>query len=129
MDVLIGYHRVLVEALLGIVFLNMLIPYLLRSNLMKLVKYTRIGYFAFWALWAMVAFSGLIVFIFMREPLTLAVVVMLAAIVILPLLDGYRAITLKKIWQTKQPGLSFNGKVLSLEALVIAATTAIAIIY
>jgi len=129
MKLLINYHTLLVEILLGVVVLNLALHYLLRNNLIKMVKWVRIGYFTFWAFWAMVAFSGLIVFVFMKQPINSPVILMIVAIVILPILDGYRAIKLRNIWlNSGESGFKFSAKVLMLEILIIAVTTIFAII-
>ena len=129
MKVLINYHLFLVEIFLGVVFFNLIIHYFLQNNLLKMVKWVRIGYFTFWALWSMVAFSGLIVFVFMKQPLNLPVILMIVATIILPILDGYRAIKLRSIWlNSGESGFKFSAKVLMLEILIIAITTIFAII-
>lgn len=127
MDVLIATHRHLVEGLLLVILLNLFVPAMLRARPDQRVLWTRIGYFAFWALWSMVLFSGLIVFVFMREPLTASVLAMLAAAVVLPLLDGYRAIRLKKLWMAGKEGLSFSMKILGTEMLLVLAVTGLAL--
>ncbi len=126
MDILVSYHSFLVYGLIGVILLNILISYGIK-DFNKLIKYTRIGYFTFWALWAMVLFAGLVVFVFMKQPLTLAVVTMLVVSVILPILDGYRAIKLKKIWLDGNLGRSFSIKLLIIELIIVIATTLLAI--
>ena len=127
MDVLIATHRHLVEGLLLVILLNLFVPAMLRARPDRRVLWTRIGYFAFWALWSMVLFSGLIVFVFMREPMTPSVIGMLAAAVVLPLLDGYRAIRLKKLWIAGEEGLGFSMKILGVEMLLVLAVTGLAL--
>ena len=125
MEVLIGYHRHLVEALLLVLGVNLLLPYLLRHDLPKRVFYTRIGYFVFWAAWAMVAFSGLMVWIFAGRPHTLPVDLMIVLVLLLPILDGYRAIRLKKLWLAEQDGIGFSMAVVGIE---IALVTLVAVL-
>ncbi|WP_456458128.1 hypothetical protein [Nitratifractor sp.] len=127
MDVLIATHRHLVEALLLVILLNLFVPAMLRSSPARRVLWTRIGYFAFWAFWSMVLFSGLIVFVFMREPFTPAVIAMLVVAVLLPILDAYRAIRLKALWKNAEEGLNFSMKVLGTEMLLILAVTGLAL--
>ncbi|WP_457603223.1 hypothetical protein [Nitratifractor sp.] len=127
MDVLIATHRHLVEALLLVILLNLFVPAMLRSSPARRVLWTRIGYFAFWAFWSMVLFSGLIVFVFMREPFTPAVIAMLVVAVLLPILDAYRAIRLKALWKNGEEGLNFSMKVLGTEMLLVLAVTGLAL--
>jgi hypothetical protein len=126
MDVLIGYHRHLVEGWLLVMLLNLLLPWALKNADVKRVFYTRIGYFAFWALWAMVLFSGLMVWIFAGRPMTLPIEAMIAAGALLPLLDGYRAIRLKRIWLSGAKGIAFSSQVVAVEILLLLAVTSLA---
>ena len=125
MDVLVSYHSFLVYALAGIILLNMFISYSVK-DFTKLIQYTRIGYFAFWAIWAMVVFSGLVVYMFMKQPMNLGVITMIIVSVILPFIDGYRAIKLKKIWLDGNMGRGFSIKLLATELIIVIATTLLA---
>ena len=127
MDFLIATHRHLVEGLLLVMFLNLGLPYLLRENPPRRIFTTRIGYFGFWMLWAMVLFSGLIVFVFMKQPMTTPVIAMLILSVALPILDAYRAIRLKKIWLQGETGLGFSSKILLAEILLVTGVMQLAI--
>jgi hypothetical protein len=128
MDILISYHRVLVEILLGAIFLNIFIVYSTKNNFEKTIKWSRIGYFIFWAIWAMVVFSGLIVFVFMKQKLNLAIDTMILASIALPLLDGYRAIKVAKIWQEGKVAFTLALKILLLEVAAVTAVTILAIV-
>jgi hypothetical protein len=75
----------------------------------------------------MVLFAGLVVFVFMKQPLTLSVIVMIAASIALPFIDGYRAINLGKIWRSGEIGSSFSKKMLLIELAVMVATVALAL--
>jgi hypothetical protein len=48
LDEIISYHRYMVEILLFVLILNLLLPFLLKQNIEKMVFWTRIGYFAFY---------------------------------------------------------------------------------
>ena len=127
MELLITYHRNIVEGLLLVTVLNLFLPWAFSKNIVRMIFWTRIGFFAFWALWAMTLFTGLIVFVFMKQKLTIPVDIMIAAGVLLPFLDGYRAVKLRKIWQKELTGLKFNAIVTVIEILVIVAVTLMAI--
>ncbi len=127
MDVLIGYHRHLVEGLLLILLLNLSLPWILQSSPEKRIFYTRVGYFAFWALWSMVAFSGLMVWLFAGRPLTLPVIGMLILTGLLPLLDIYRAVRLKRLWLSGSTGLGFNSAIIGLELALTIGVTLLAV--
>ena len=122
LDEIIGYHRWAAEGLLAVMAINLLIPYLLRQNIVRMVFWVRVGYFAFWAFWTMTAFAGLIDWIFTRQALPGRVIVMIVVALILPVLDGYRAIRLKRIWLAGGDGVGFNTAIVGSElALTLGA--------
>ena len=122
MDLLISYHRLLVEGLLLVLCLNLLLPWFLRDNLTRRILVTRIGFFTFWAFWAMTVFSGLIVWIFAGRHLSLSIFIMWGAMLLLPALDIYRAVKLRRLWMEEKEGLGFNAVILLLEILVLIGT-------
>jgi hypothetical protein len=122
---LITYHSFLAYALIAVIVLNYVAAS--GSDYNKVVKRTRIGFFSFWGVWSMVLFAGLVVFVFMKQPLTLSVIVMIAASIALPFIDGYRAINLGKIWRSGEIGSSFSKKMLLIELAVMVATVALAL--
>ena len=128
MNYLISYHKFLVEAWLFVIVLNIVVPMLFKKSQFKFIQTTRIGFFAFWALWAMAIFSGTIVFVFAKAKVTAAILFMIIASIILPILDGYRAIKLTKLWRSGELGLAFSLKVLTLEVIIIAAVVIYTII-
>jgi len=126
MEVLVSYHSFLVYTLLGVVVLNLLVSYFIK-DFEKFIFYSRIGYFMFWAAWAMSVFAGLIVFVFMKNPINLSTITMIIASILLPIIDGYRAIKLRKLWLSGSLGSSFSIKLLLLELAIILVTILIAI--
>ncbi|WP_456393864.1 hypothetical protein [Nitratifractor sp.] len=126
MESLIGVHRHLVEGWLLVMGLNLLLPYALRRRPERRILWTRIGYFAFWAFWTMVGFSGLMVWIFAGRPMDLSIVLMWALIAIMPLLDAYRAIHLKKLWNSGEEGIGFSMAIVAAEIASVTAVTLLA---
>ena len=122
MDYLISYHKYLVELLLFIIIANIVVQVAFRANFERLVKFSRIGYFTFWAFWAMVAFSGLVIFAFQKGALNSAVIVMIVSVVLLPVLDGYRAIKVGRLWRKDNKGVKLSIAIMLAEIAVIAAT-------
>ena len=122
MNYLIAYHKYLVELLLFVIVANIVVQVAFRGNFERLVKFSRIGYFTFWAFWAMVAFSGLVVFAFQKGALSSAVIVMIASIIVLPILDGYRAIKAGKLWRENNKATKLSIAIMIIEIAVIAAT-------
>ena len=128
MNTLIAYHNTLVQLLFAIVLINAALAYFLKDKMLKFVTYSRIGYFAFWAAWAMAVFAGLIVFVFMKNPINIKTITMIIASILLPFLDGYRAIKLRKIWLSQnESGYKLSLTILAIELIIIIATTIIAI--
>jgi len=84
-----------------------------------------VGYFVFWAFWTMVAFSGLMVWLFAWRPHTPAVDLMILLVFILPGLDAYRAVKLRKIWLRGGDGVGFSMAVVAIE---IALTTLVTVL-
>lgn len=125
MDVLIHYHFLMVEGLMFVMLINLFLPIALRGDIQRYILYTRIGYFAFWALWSMSIFSGLILFVFTRHQLTLRVDAMIALALILPILDGYRAIKNKKLWLSGNSGASFSMSIVGVELLLTLIVVAL----
>jgi len=127
MNIIISYHFYLVIGLLGIMVLNLSLPAIYKIDHERLVLYTRIGYFAFWALWSMVLFSGLIVLVFMRLKMGWSVWLMLLLSAVLPLLDGFRAIKMKKLWQDDRSADSFSGRIVLSEIILTMSVVGIAL--
>jgi len=122
MNYLISYHKYLVEILLFVIVANIAVQLIFKDNFERLVKFSRIGYFTFWAFWAMVAFSGLVVFAFQRGVLSSAVIVMIISVIVLPILDGYRAVKVGKLWRQDDKGIKLSITIMLAEIAVIAAT-------
>jgi hypothetical protein len=132
LEYLIDKHILLVEALLVIMLFNIVVPTLLKRKrkIVSFVKWTRVGYFLFWTLWAMVIFSGLVVFMFQKAELPFDVILMIAVSFILPFLDGYRAIKQRRVWmesEFKELALKFSNTVVSIEIILLLITTLVAI--
>ena len=122
MNYLISYHKYLVEILLFVIVANIAVQIIFKNNFDRFVKYSRIGYFTFWAFWAMVAFSGLVVFAFQRGLFSSPVIVMIISVIVLPILDGYRAIKVGKLWRQGEKGIKLSIAIMLAEIAIIAAT-------
>ena len=124
---LIELHELLVKILLSVMVLNILIPYLIRNNVIKAIWWSRVGFFTFWAFWAMVAFTGLVIFAFLKAKVSVSIAFMIVTTIILAFLDGFRAIKITKIWRSGSLGLKFNTIVLLIEIVLLIITTIFAI--
>jgi len=129
LEVLINYHYTLVELLLFVLAFNIIVPTLLKHKELTFIKWTRIGYFAFWATWSMAIFSGLIVFVFQKATLKPDIWAMIIVSVALAFLDGFRAIKQRRYWLDGKLGLQFSNIIVALEIALVLLTTFIAIKY
>ena len=129
MEVLLNYHNSLVELLLFVLAFNIVVPTMLKSKEISFIKWTRIGYFAFWAAWSMAVFSGLIVFVFQKATLKPDVWAMIIVSVVLAFLEGFRAIKQRRIWLDGRLGLKFSNTIVAIEITLVALTIFLAIKY
>lgn len=127
LDEIISYHRYTVEFLLLVLLVNLLLPSLLRRDVARMVFWSRVGYFAFWMSWSMVVFAGLILFMFTGRALTLPVDAMLAASVLLGVMDGYRAFRSKKQWLKGLDAYRFSAAMIGGEIAVLVLVSLYAI--
>jgi len=123
LDEIIDYHRWAVYGLLAVMGLNMLIPYLLRTEMVRMVFWTRVGYFAFWAFWTMVAFGGLITWLFKLREMPPTVIAMMIVLFVLMPIEIYRAVKLKLLWLQGTDGLGFNALLLWSELILTGGVT------
>ncbi len=129
MEVLLAYHRHTVEGLILVMLINIILPHLLKSNLPKMVLYSRIGFFFFWTLWSMVVFTGVVTLVFTKMHLSLNVWLMIALATILPILDGYRAIRItKKYWLNGEDGIKFSNIIVGVELTLTVVMMIIALL-
>lgn len=129
LELLLQTHLYMVKFFIFALVLIGALPNILRSNFVQMVFWSRIGYFLFWAAWTMVVFSGLLIFAVKRGELNIAVIAMIAAAILLALLDGYRAIKLKKFWLKEESGLKFSNFIVLIEFIIVVAVTILAIQY
>jgi hypothetical protein len=121
LDEIIGYHLWTAEGLLIVMLINLIVPYLLRQEMVRMVFWTRVGYFAFWALWSMVIFGGLIAWLFTLRHLPLPVITMMVVATVVAFIEGYRAIKLRRIWIRGGDGIVFNTQWVGIEIALIAS--------
>jgi hypothetical protein len=127
MEILLAYHRYTVEGLILVMLLNIALPHLAKDDLLKTVFISRIGFFLFWTLWSMVAFTGLVTLVFSRMNLTSHVWEMIFLIFLLPILDAYRAIRIRnKYWLNKKSGLLFSNIIVGFELFLTLLVTILA---
>lgn len=119
---ILNYHRYVIQILLLAVMFNALLPYVLKSNPKKMIFISRIGYFFFWAMWAIVLFSGMMAFMFSGRDANTNFWLMVISIVIIGVLEGYRSVVSKKSWANGNLKLRHAFIILLMEAIVILIT-------
>ncbi len=114
------YHAVTIKIFLAILFINLLIPIITKSERAREVKWTRISFFFFSGLLTMIAFSGVILMMVLEMPWNLSMTIMLIAFVLLTILEIARSRTLHKIWMLSESGASISWKFVLLEIVIVA---------
>ena len=120
MTEILAWHRWVAEGLLVVMLFNLALPYFLRSQAERMIFWTRVGYFAFWAFWTMGVFGGLITWIFKLQAWPPTVIAMVVVALVLSLIEIYRALTLKKFWIRGEEGMGFNARWVGLEIVLTA---------
>jgi len=83
---MILYHSVLIKAMLGVLIIGMIIPFL-STECSKTIKRMRIYMFVSHGLLTMIAFTGLIAFVFAKMELSLEIIVMIVAFLVMIMVE------------------------------------------
>jgi hypothetical protein len=83
---MIVYHAVLLKAMLAILVVGMIIPFL-TSECGKTIKRMRIYMFVSHGMLTMIAFTGLIAFVFAKMDLNLEIIVMIVAFLVMIMVE------------------------------------------
>jgi len=86
---MILYHSVLIKAMLGVLFIGMIIPFL-SSECSKTVKRMRIYMFVSHGLLSMIAFTGLIAFVFAKMDISIEIITMIAAFLVMIMVEVFK---------------------------------------
>jgi len=116
------------EIMIVVLLLNIVVPYIFRKDPEKMIFYSRVGYFFFWAIISTLIFSGMLAFMFSGRILNFAFWVMILASVVLGILDVWRSRKSRRLWAKGDNALLFSTKIIFIEILVIAVTSYIAIL-
>jgi hypothetical protein len=107
--------------------INLFIPAITQSNRAIEIKSTRVSFFLFSGLLAMVAFTGMIAMMLMEISFTLTIIIMVVALIILTALEIFRSRELHKLWMVSESGVSISWKFVLLEIVVVAIMVALMI--
>jgi hypothetical protein len=83
---MIVYHAVLLKAMLGVLVVGMIIPFL-SSECSKTIKRMRIYMFVSHGLITMIAFTGLIALIFAKMDLSMDIIIMIVAFLVMIMVE------------------------------------------
>jgi len=83
---MVTYHSVLIKAMLGVLVIGMVIPFL-TSECSKTIKRMRIYMFVSHGLITMIAFTGLIALVFAKMDLNLEIIVMIVAFLVMIMVE------------------------------------------
>ena len=116
----------MVKVFLIMLFVNLVIPFLFKSNSVKAIKMTRMSYFLFSALLAMVAFTGMILFMLMSAPWSMGMTGMVVVFVLLSVVEIIRSQKLREAWLKGENGIAVSYRYVLIEivmtgAMIIAA--------
>ena len=99
------YHSVMMNMFLGLLFVNLLIPYFFRKNIGSEIRATRISFFLYSALLSMLAFTGIILFMLANSPWDTRLTIMTTAFFMLSGIEIARSIKLRRIWMAGGSGV------------------------
>ena len=113
------YHAVTIKIFLAMLFINLLIPVITKSQRAREIKWTRVSFFFFSGLLTMIAFSGVILMMLLEIPWNLSMTIMLIAFIVLTILEISRSRALHKVWTVSESGASISWKFILLEIVVV----------
>ncbi len=121
------YHSITIKIFLVMLVINLFIPAITQSTRAIEIKSTRVSFFLFSGLLAMVAFTGMIAMMLMEMSFNLTIIIMVVALILLTLLEVYRSRELHKLWTVSESGVSTSWKFVLLEIVVVAIMVALMI--
>ena len=102
------YHSVMSKLFLGLLFANLLIPSLFKSNRSREIKMTRISFFFYSAMLSMLAFTGIILYMLMTLPWNLQMTLMSIAFLLLSGVEIARSRKLVRVWMKGESAVSYS---------------------
>ena len=86
---MVQYHSFLTKAMLGVLIIGMIIPFL-TSACSKTIKRMRIYMFVSHGLLTMVAFTGLIAFVFAKMSMSMEIITMIVAFFVMAMVEVFK---------------------------------------
>jgi len=124
---MILYHSVLIKAMLGVLLIGMIIPFL-SSECSKTVKRMRIYMFVSHGLLSMIAFTGLIAFVFAKMDMSIEIITMIAAFLVMIMIEVFKYKKILKVGSSN--GCAKKGRVTAvIYTLINIAIIATLVVY
>jgi hypothetical protein len=115
------YHAVMIKIFLALLVINLLIPSMFKSSRGREIKGTRISYFLFSALLAMVAFTGIILYMLMDSPWNLGLTAMVVVFLLLSAIEIARSRRIRRAWMEGKSAASLSWRYVALEIVLMLA--------
>lgn len=122
------YHSVMIKLFLVLLVINLWVPWIFKSNIMKEVKATRITFFLYSAMVTMVAFSGAVLVLIAEIPWNIGLSLMILAWVLLSIVEIVRSMQLTRLWREGESVVSVSWRYVMVEIVITAAMILFAIL-
>ena len=122
------YHSVMIKLFLVLLVINLWVPWIFKSNIMKEVKATRITFFLYSAMVTMVAFTGAVLVLIAEMPWNMGLSLMVLSWVFLSILEIVRSVKLTKLWREGESAVSVSWRYVMVEIVITAAMILFAIL-
>lgn len=122
LETILSYHNYIIWITVFIMLVNMILPYIYRKSPDKMIFYSRVGYFFFWAALVILIFSGMMAFMFTGRNSNSLFWLMLIVSVLLGGLEILRSSKSKKLWIIGEHALKISTKIIWIEILLISLT-------
>ncbi len=95
------YHAILIYLTIGVLILGLLIPFLSRTQ-ERVIKRMRIYMFFIHSFFTMVAFSGLVAFVFAKMSFDITILIMILVYIIISILESIKYLKILKYQDISQ---------------------------
>lgn len=122
------YHSVMIKLFLVLLVINLWVPWIFKSNVIKEVKATRITFFLYSAMVTMVAFTGAVLILIAEMPWNTGISLMILSWVLLSVIEIVRSVKLTRLWREGESGISMSWHYVLVEIVITAAMILFAVL-
>ncbi|MEA3454883.1 MAG: hypothetical protein U9R26_00100 [Campylobacterota bacterium] len=112
------YHSVMIKLFLVLLAINLWVPWIFKSNIMKEVKATRITFFFYSSMVTMVAFTGAVLVLIAEIPWSLGISLMVVSWVFLSIVEIVRSVKLTRLWREGKSAVSMSWRYVMVEIAI-----------